>query len=64
MAPVLEKIVITTILKGGGKGETLKLFERTEWRWNETDGSQTIGETRQSWLESPEKGLTARQLTQ
>jgi hypothetical protein len=61
MAPVLEKIVITTILKGGGKGETLKLFERT---WNETDGSQTIGETRQSWLESPEKGLTARQLTQ
>jgi hypothetical protein len=47
MAPVLEKIAITTILKGGGKGETFKLFERTEWRWNETDGSQKMGgETR------------------
>ncbi len=60
MAPVLEKTAITTILKG----ETLKLFERTEWRWNETDGSQTMGgQTGQSWLELPEKGLTAGQST-
>jgi hypothetical protein len=57
VAPVLENTAITTILKG----EILKLFERTEWRWNETDGSQTMdGETEQSWLELPEKLLVSQ----